>query len=79
MLSLSTAATVLSLFVVIRKHPQYKETLLGFPWPPLVYVFFTLLIAGLAAINEPREMLAALVTLICGVIMYLLINRKAKV
>jgi amino acid transporter len=77
MLSLSTLATVLSLFVVIRKHPQYKEKLLGFPWPPLVYAFFTLLIAGLAAINEPREMLAALVTLMCGVIMYLLINRKA--
>jgi hypothetical protein len=41
-----------------------------------VYVFFTLIIAAMAAVNEPREMLAALITLVSGVVLYMIINRK---
>ncbi|MCH7817449.1 MAG: amino acid permease [Proteobacteria bacterium] len=78
MLGLSTAATVISLFVVVRQNPQWKSELPWFPWPPLVYVFFTLLITVLAAFNEPKQMLAALVTVLSGVVLFLLISRRTN-
>lgn len=73
MLSLSAAATVLSLFVVVAKKPQLhlpQLRLPWYPWPAICFVVFTLGIAVLAAINEPRQMLAALITLGLGVLMY---------
>ena len=76
MLGLSTAATVVSVFVVVHKNPQCKVQLPAYPWPAIVYVFFTLIIAAMAAVNEPREMLAALITLVSGVVLYMIINRK---
>lgn len=76
MLSLSTAATVVSVFVVVHKTPRWKAQLPAYPWPAIVYVFFTLIITAMAAVNEPREMLAALITLVSGVILYMIINRK---
>ncbi len=78
MLSLSTAATVISLFVVLHKNPQWRSNLPWYPYPAIIYVFFTLLIAGLAAFNEPREMLAALITLFSGLVLFFLINRRAS-
>ncbi len=76
MLGLSTAATVISLFIVVRKNPEWRKQLRWYPWPAVIYVIFTLLITALAAINEPLEMLAAVITILSGVILYLLINRK---
>ena len=77
-LSLSTAATVISLFIVVHKNPQWKKELTFYPWPAIVFVFFTLLIAALAAINEPREMLAAVITILSGVVLFLAIRRKSS-
>lgn len=77
MLGLSTAATVISLFVVVRKKPEWRNQLGWYPWPAIIYVISTLLIAALAAINEPIEMLAAVITILCGLIVFPMIKRRA--
>jgi len=74
MLGLSTAATVLSLFVVTARNPDWKKRLPGFPWPPALYVFFTLVIAALAAVQEPRQLVAAVLTLLFGSGLYFLVG-----
>jgi amino acid transporter len=74
-LGLSTAATVASLFVFARRSPRGRVRLPGYPWAPGLFVAFTLLFAGLAARVNPWEMLAALVTIGSGALLYALTSR----
>lgn len=75
-LGLSTAATILSLFIVVRRRGGNPPELPGYPWAPALTVTFTLLFAGLAASTNPREMLAAVLTILSAVLVYLLFGRK---
>jgi len=74
MLGISTAATVLSLFVVAARNPECRQRLPGFPWPAILYVVFTLGVAALAAVQEPRELIAAVLTLVFGSVLYFLVG-----
>jgi APA family basic amino acid/polyamine antiporter len=69
-LGLSTAATVAALFVVVRRSPSLAGVLPGYPWAPAIFVLFTLLFAALAATVNPWEMLAALLTICSGLLLY---------
>jgi len=74
-LGLSAALTVTSLFVALRRSRVPPTDLPGYPWAPLVFIVSTLTFAGLAAIKNPAEMLAALITILSAVILYLLFGR----
>lgn len=75
-LGLSTAATILSLFIAVRRRGSDAPALPGYPWAPALTVIFTLIFAGLAASTNPREMLAAVLTILSAVLVYLLFGRK---
>lgn len=75
-LGLSTVVTVASLFIVVRKRQSGLDDLPGYPWAPIIYIFFTLIFMALAATRNPSEMLAALLTILSAVILYALFGRK---
>ncbi|HUF72578.1 MAG TPA: amino acid permease [Gammaproteobacteria bacterium] len=75
-LGLSTAATVASLFVASRGHTASAGPLPGYPWAPAIFVVLTLLFAGLAATVNPWEMLAAVLTIASGALLYLLLRGR---
>lgn len=75
-LGLSTAATVAALFVAVRRDPGRAASLPGYPWAPVIFVAFTLLFAALAATVDPWEMLAALVTIASGALLYTLVRGR---
>ncbi len=75
-LGLSTAVTVAALFVVVRRSPDLASVLPGYPWAPAIFVLFTLLFATLAATVNPWEMLAALVTICSGVLLYRVLHGR---
>ena len=75
-LGLSTAATVASLFVAVRRNPGLAGRLPGYPWAPAIFVAFTLLFAGLAATLNPWEMAAAVATIGSGALLYVLVGRR---
>jgi amino acid transporter len=77
-LGLSTAATVAALFVAVRRDPRRAASLPGYPWAPAIFVTFTLLFAASAATVEPREMLAALVTIASGALLYALVRGRRR-
>lgn len=71
-LSLSTATTVASLFVLARKTPAEIKSIRGYPVIPAIYVGFTLLFIVIAAHRNPWEVVAAIATILSGIIVYLL-------
>ncbi|MEE4146523.1 MAG: amino acid permease [Halieaceae bacterium] len=75
-LGLSAALTVTSLFIAPGRRQLPRADLPGYPWAPLVFILSTLTFAGLAAIKNPAEMLAAIITILSAVILYLLFGRK---
>jgi APA family basic amino acid/polyamine antiporter len=75
-LGLSTVATVGALFVVVRRDPSLGRGLPGYPWAPATFVLFTLVFATLAATVNPWEMLAALVTIASGALLYMLVRGR---
>jgi APA family basic amino acid/polyamine antiporter len=76
-LSLSTAATVASLFIVARRSARDVE-LPGYPWAPAIFVAATLGFAALAAEQSPIEMLAAGATVVSGILLYFVIARGRR-
>ncbi len=75
-LGLSTAVTVAALFVVVRRSPDLAGVLPGYPWAPAIFVLFTVLFATLAATVNPWEMLAALLTICSGVLLYRVLHGR---
>ncbi len=69
-LGLSAVLTVSSLFILVRRRGFDPSQLPGYPWAPTVFILFTLLFAGLAAEREPWQMLAAIITILSGVVLY---------
>lgn len=72
-LSLSAAGTVACLFVLRRRG--LAAPCPGYPWVPALYVGSTLALAALAASHRPRELLAAVLTLASGAVVYRLLRR----
>jgi APA family basic amino acid/polyamine antiporter len=77
-LGLSAAATVASLFLLVRRSPDRTRGLPGYPWAPAVFVVCTLLFAALAATRNPWEMVAALATIASGVVLYTVMARPNR-
>jgi APA family basic amino acid/polyamine antiporter len=75
-LGLSTAVTVAALFVVVRRDPSGARALPGYPWAPAIFVLSTFLFAALAATVNPWEMLASLVTIASGALLYVLVRGR---
>ncbi|MFQ5661241.1 MAG: APC family permease [Gammaproteobacteria bacterium] len=75
-LSLSAAATVASLFVITKRRAVEIKGFTGYPWAPLLFVGFTLLFIGIAAIRNPWEVLAAVLTILSGAAVYRIFTRK---
>lgn len=74
-LGLSSAAAVASLFLIARRKPELVEELTGYPWAPAIFVVFTLLFASLAASLNPGELLAAVLTVLSGLLVYAVARR----
>lgn len=67
-LSVSAALTVSLLFLLHLRGQKVRVPL--YPLPPLVFVLGTLVIAILSAIEQPREAIAAAVTILFGMLLY---------
>lgn len=76
-LSLSAAATVASLFLALRRQPADRAPG-GCPWAAVSYVVATLVLAALAAVRSPLEMLAAVLTIAVAVLVYCLWGRHRQ-
>src|SRR5687768_687320 len=69
-LSISAALSVASLFVIARREGRHAVAVWGYPFTPLFYVLVTLVLAGIAGSREPRQFLAAVVTIVSGSVVY---------
>ena len=78
-LGLSTVLTIASLFVIARDSNSQVRDFPGYPWAPIVFITFTLLFAGLAAVANPWEMLAAVLTIVSALVVYALFGRKHRI
>ena len=74
-LSLTAALTVASLFVLQRREGRGAIAVPGYPFTSALYVIGTLLLAGLAGLNNPAELGAAIITIGSGAIAYWVIKR----
>lgn len=74
-LSLSSALTVASVFVLARREGGRFRPSVGHPVVPAVYVAATLALAALAGQREPAQLAAAIVTIASGWGAYLLLRR----
>jgi len=77
-LSLSSVVTVAGLFIAVRKRTEPID-LPGYPWAPATFIVFSLVFAALAATRNPLEMVAALLTVLSAVILYLLFGRQHRI
>ena len=77
-LSLSAAATVASLFVLAGRAPEVIKAQRGYPVIPVLYVGFTLLFIVIAAFRSPLEVVAALATVLSGVVLYQVTAAKQR-
>jgi amino acid transporter len=69
-LSLSAALTVASLFVLARREGRQAVSVPGYPFTPLFFVLVTLLLAGMAGSREPQQLLAAVITIVSGSVVF---------
>jgi len=69
-LSISAALSVASLFVLARREGHGSVAVWGYPWTPLFYVLATLTLAVLAGRREPMQLLAAVVTIVSGSVVF---------
>ena len=71
-LSMSAALSVASLFVIARREGRQAVAVWGYPFTPVFYVLVTLVLAGIAGWREPVQLLAAVVTIVSGSVVYYL-------
>lgn len=69
-LSMSAALSVTSLFVIARREGRQAIAVWGYPLTPIFYVLVTLVLAGIAGWREPVQLLAAIVTILSGSVVY---------
>ena len=75
-LSLSAAATVSTLFLLVRRGEIEASSVRGYPWAPSIFVAGTVLLACLAASQNPMEMAAAVLTVLTALAVYRLVRRN---
>ena len=73
-LSLSAALTVASIFLLRSKGKPIAVPF--YPWPPLVFVVATVMVAGIAGFKQPVECVCGLVTLGVGLVIYYVTPRS---
>ena len=69
-LSMSAALSVASLFVIARREGRGAIAVWGYPLTPIFYVLVTLVLAAIAGWREPVQLLAAVVTIVSGSVVY---------
>jgi APA family basic amino acid/polyamine antiporter len=69
-LSISAALSVASLFVIARREGRQAVAVWGYPFTPLFYVVITLILAGIAGSRQPMQLLAAVITIVSGSVVY---------
>jgi APA family basic amino acid/polyamine antiporter len=69
-LSLSAALSVASLFIIAAREGRQAVSVPGYPLTPIFYVGVTLVLAGIAGSREPMQLLAAIVTIVSGSVVY---------
>jgi fructoselysine transporter len=78
-LSVSAALTVASLFVIARRNGPAAVKVWGYPFTPAFYVLATLILAAMSGRREPVQLLAAIITVVSGSLVYFAfgLHRKA--
>ncbi len=76
---LSSAATVLGVFVSRRRHRGLARPyrLWGYPWTPAVFLAVSGYMLVFLAINRPWESITGLITLAAGALIYAIANRSS--
>ena len=69
-LSISAALSVASLFVIARREGRQAVAVWGYPLTPIFYVAATLILAAIAGRREPVQLLAAVITILSGSVVY---------
>ena len=69
-LSISAALSVASLFVIAKREGRQAVAVPGYPFTPLFYVLVTLILAGMAGMREPVQLLTALITIVSGSVVF---------
>lgn len=78
-LSLSAAATVAALFLPPRRRERAaRADVAGYPFTPVLFVGATLLFAALAARRSPAELIAAVITLASGSMVYAILAWRKR-
>lgn len=77
-LSLSAAATVGALFVKRRGEGSARAPVVGYPFTPALFIGATLLFAALGARSNPAELIAAVITLASGSLVYAILARRKR-
>jgi APA family basic amino acid/polyamine antiporter len=71
-------ASALGVMIMRRRAPEapraYKVN--GYPWVPILFCLFCLLLIGVTLVNQPREALAGLGLMATGIPFYLFWSRK---
>lgn len=76
-LSLSAALTVFCLFLIPKGENQ-RAKIPGYPFAPVLFVAATVFLASLAVWRKPAEIIAMLLTVLSGIILYFVLNRRKK-
>jgi amino acid transporter len=78
-LSVSAALTVAALFVIARRDGRAAVKVWGYPFTPAFYVLATLILAAMSGRREPVQLLAAIITVVSGSLVYFAfgLHRKA--
>ena len=69
-LSISAALSVASLFVIARREGRGSVAVWGYPLTPVFYVAATLVLAVIAGRREPMQLLAAVITIVSGSVVF---------
>jgi APA family basic amino acid/polyamine antiporter len=73
-LSLCTALAISTLFILQRRADE-KIKVAGYPFTPAFYIFAVLCFTLLSLRRNPMEMLGTVVTVLSGLLVYMLVKR----
>lgn len=76
-LSLNAALTVFCLFLIPKTEGQSVK-IPGYPVTPVIFVGATVFLASLAVWRNPGELIATIVTILSGIILYFILNHSNK-
>ena len=74
-LSICAALSVATLFLLRLRGDKVHVPF--YPWPPLIFVIGTLMVASIAAVRKPEECIAGVATLAVGLVVYIVTRRRS--